>query len=154
MFIRDCQRCHDAEIIISWDQIMDEGIFPLKNLRAYCCKQFDGAMWELAEKYGNGYKCRQLYRRVAKYSSSNIGLHRKLKMMNKRYGRVWNIEICKRFSETVGLYAWVDQKKLQKPLPLELNVEIVFENLAKNRLYLIISSVGSTKYVFNKISLL
>lgn len=111
------QRCHDAEIIISWDQIMDEKVYSsLKNLRAYCAASigFDGANVELAEKYGvmvtnAGNYCIE---EVATHTVALIlACNRKLKMMNKSVMEgVWNSNIgdpIKRFSETtVGLYGF------------------------------------------------
>lgn len=111
------QRCHDAEIIITWDQIMDEKIYSsLKNLKAYCAASigYDGANVELAEKY------KVIVTNAGNYCIEEVATHtialilacnRKLKLMNESVMRgIWNSGIgdpIKRFSETtVGLYGF------------------------------------------------
>jgi len=111
------ERCQDAEVIISWDQEMDEKIYSsLKNLKAYCAASigFNAANVKLAEKYGvivtnAGNYCIE---EVATHAVALIlACNRKLKLMNKSVIEgIWNCGIAdpiKRFSEsTVGLYGF------------------------------------------------
>ncbi len=111
------ERCHDAEVIISWDQEMDEKAYSsLKNLKAYCAASigYNAANVKLAEKYGvivtnAGSYCIE---EVATHTVALIlSCNRKLKLMNESVieGN-WNCGIADpimRFSEaTVGLYGF------------------------------------------------
>lgn len=111
------ERYHDAEVVISWDQEMDDRVYSsLKNLKAYCAASvgFNAANIEVAEKHGivvtnAGNYCME---EVATHSISLIlACNRKLKLMNESVmDGYWNCGIADpliRFSEaTVGLYGF------------------------------------------------
>lgn len=149
------EKCHDAEIIISWDQEMNDKTYSLlKNLRAYCAASvgFNAANVDIAEKYGivvtnAGNYCVD---EVATHAVALIlACNRKLKLMNESVMKGdWNCNIADpliRFSEsTVGLFGFgeIGRKTAEylsgfgckiiaadpfadKELAKELNVEIV-----------------------------
>ncbi len=111
------EKCHDAEVIISWDQEMDEKVYSsLKNLKAYCAASigYNAANVELAEKYG------VIVTNAGNYCTEEVATHtvalilacnRKLKLMNESVieGN-WNCGVADpiiRFSEaTIGLYGF------------------------------------------------
>ncbi len=111
------KECGDAEVIITWDQEMDDKVYTsLESLKAYCAASvgFNGAHVDIANKYGiivtnAGDYCVE---EVATHTVALIlACNRKLKLMNKSVmDGEWNCSVADpllRFSEsTVGLFGF------------------------------------------------
>ena len=109
--------CDDAEVIITWDQEMDEESYvALKSLKAYCAASigFNGANVDQANKYGiivtnAGNYCIE---EVATHTVALIlACNRKLKLMNEKVmDNNWDSNLADpllRFSDaTVGLFGF------------------------------------------------
>lgn len=110
-------KCGDAEVIITWDQEMDDKVYSaLKNLKLYCAASvgFNGANVDIANKYGvivtnAGNYCVE---EVATHTVALIlACNRKLKLMNRSVmNGKWNNNVADpllRFSDsTVGLFGF------------------------------------------------